>query len=457
MKAKNWKKIVKKKEKKEEEDFLKLSDLTLANPEQEEPDSETSASPSLDDVLSSNESLKKLIEQREALERQMANLTGQSTANDDRYSRFAPGEIPSIKEKQRRENEWIKRRKEYQESQKATRKKVNSRLDSVDSGIQRVFNTNVTPIEAPKIDTRFNNRMKEEEDMFTKVESTNDAYKMMDKNRDFVQGKINEKLKKNKPDNKFEENMAKFNRNLDQFEKNRDDINDRIKKKQSQVDDILSGRAIKKKKEQNPPAKKKKETIGDVLDKKTKKGKQKLDEFISRVDKVKDKSNEFIGKVRGAKDKFDKSTEGLSKMSKAMDSFSSDERFSQFSSDQKLMNDSPFKGMKGTADELLTKKDKISSSWGKALDKVEKNPIASKWDQFKKKKKEANSPLSKYKSKIDKILKVDVGTLEDMAKRNERLKQKALEKKKAEKEEEKKREEKREKRKEERKKNRKNR
>ena len=151
------------------------------------------------------------------------------------------------------------------------------------------------------------------------------------------------------------------------------------------------------------------------------------------------------------------------KLEHSNDDFESDEdRFKRKARSSsragKKTSDDYFRGVKGSSDDWLAKRDKVNESLRKLRDKTDYNPIDKVWDKNKEEiigSEKLKSMRSKYEEKKKRLLSVVSGSLTQLGEKSDRLKQLGLQKKKDERRQEKKEEEKREKKREERKEQRK--
>ncbi|MGD1847501.1 MAG: hypothetical protein ACFB10_19100 [Salibacteraceae bacterium] len=147
MKAKNWKKLLKK-PKEVAEDL----EAGLAALQQATDGSVAEAMPSLESIAANNADLQALLDEREGLEEEMNLATsggsqGSSWANDPR---FRLGEIPSIREKQLRDQQWADARERAAERAKAIRQASELRQSNgtvQEEGAPENFQVNHTELE----------------------------------------------------------------------------------------------------------------------------------------------------------------------------------------------------------------------------------------------------------------------------------------------------------------------
>lgn len=135
MKAKSWKTFVDKEPKKKKSatsEFESFKHATKANP--------------VEAILEKNSTLKKLMAEREQLEKTMGSLTGQTDfGNIGEQFQGRLGEIPSIAEKKKEVNAWAASRKKAIETLK--QKQGNKR--STPTGLSGLTgNSNVSPLDA---------------------------------------------------------------------------------------------------------------------------------------------------------------------------------------------------------------------------------------------------------------------------------------------------------------------
>lgn len=165
MKAKSWKKYAKKSAGSDANGKDTLSKVFDTARDR----GSSSASPSFESIIEGNGRLKGLMAEREALEKQMAELTGQ--ASSDRLNRFAEGEIPSHAEKRRRDEEWEEKRRQALIAQRERIGAIKEPVFGGDKKSGKKKNSSVPKSYndvAPEVnDKRFLNKIKQEKDRWS--------------------------------------------------------------------------------------------------------------------------------------------------------------------------------------------------------------------------------------------------------------------------------------------------
>jgi|GEM_PF-7116101 len=377
MKAKSWKKFVKKKDEEEEKKgpggVASLASLFLDADQETAP--VTDSLPSLESIAEENDTLRGLLAERQALENQMARLTGQDGSSFLNDPRFALGYFPSMEERRKEGKEWEARHEQQLEQ---TRNRGRSRSHPSTPGVPSVgpVPSGISDVGPEVNDQRYQDRLKAEQARFTKITEPEGGEGSMDA-----------------------------------FVKRRDQSVQKFQKAQ-QAKDMAEGK------------------MGSATDKlRHAKGKadDKLDAWVARRDEMADKFRNVKKKaepvVRSVRKGLDTVDGTLDKLDQALDKV-----------DEAGMSNDP----------MARKLRSVSDKTRNVTEKVRNNPLKEGWDAARDKKRELTSARQKYENRINKVLGVDVGSLDELGARQEALRQQALERKKAERQAEKKEEEKRE-------------
>lgn len=199
MKAKSWKSFVEKKPKKKKAsttDEMSFEKTSKANP--------------LEEVLEQNSTLKKLMTERQELEKKMGALTGQTDfGNFGDQFKGKLGEIPSMSEKKKELNVWDTKRKQALQALK--QKQNNER--KAPSGLSGIpSNSNTSPLDAAIPSPKFaENLTKKKEEFGAKKKKIEDAF---DKK---IKDKVPSGLKRKK------EKIDEFGKKVESIKKKKDD------------------------------------------------------------------------------------------------------------------------------------------------------------------------------------------------------------------------------------------
>ena len=148
MKAKSWKKFVPK-------DKSKVKDAPIFGSDQKPEKNEV-----FDSALSQNDTLKKLIAEREKLEQKMSEAAGVSMGSFTSASQQSLGEIQSFSSKRKEEVKWIK---DHQKQIDKLRTKQNKEKQ-IPTGLKNsVGSSNVTSLTAPDPVDSYSKKLKKED------------------------------------------------------------------------------------------------------------------------------------------------------------------------------------------------------------------------------------------------------------------------------------------------------
>jgi hypothetical protein len=384
MKAKSWKTFVDKEPKKKKSALTgleSLKDSAKTNP--------------IEDALEKNSTLKKLMAERELLEKKMGALTGQTDfGNFGDHINQRLGEIPSLGEKKKEITAWDASRKKALESLKQ-RQSSDRQTPTGLSGIPN--STNASPLEGSIPAPRFAENLKKKKEVFGSKKKDN----------------FNSKKKK----------IA------DTFEKKaKDKLPSGLRKKKESIDKAV--KTVKKKKDDWLEKKEK-------LESKLKNAKKEVGRFTDSLEKFQKSTDQFGG---GGSSNMSDIPDLGGEISKIKDRFATD---SKVGKKMKKMTES-FEKKRGG--------EKLDQKWEKVKNKHKQlNRAKSKYEARRDKLLNVNKNTLEELDEKRRALKEQLSAKKKAEKREEERKAKRKEELKAERDAERKEEEKREKRREEKK------
>lgn len=431
MKAKSWKNLVKKKRQQEGEDWQEqdqtvhdaLPDSWPLQPEEEgstavAPD----AMPSLEQIASQNEELGSLLNQREELEQKMAHLLGggDPLADPATDPRFAMGEIPSQREKQRIDQLWDDARKRATERLKKEQEQLSRWEQKRDQQADK----------AAEADQRFLQRLQNEQQRFSELEGG------------LAKKAISRLSPKGAPGRDKAETQALME---GEDLRQRDQQLDSARLRDPDSGSKRAG-AHRTETSLNRPERHDTSTRADSkhweqeYESRSKsddpKGwEQERDSKRARLQKAKKTATDIGSTVGKVGKQLGKLADGFADMDRKLD----EARAKAVEARKAHGMDSGYTSSMDDSNSLFAKKDELK-------DKIRSNPLVQQWEKVREKKKEVMEAKKKYESLISKALNVDLGNMDDLAAKADALRQKALEKRKQQQAEERKEEERRERR-----------